>query len=180
MRPYIHCLIGKIFPESLIGMIILELRQLSSRCINKYYQKAISSCGVDVMFYPGVTIENPQTVIIGNHTHIGENCHLRGGGRLVIGDWCQVANHSIIITGSHPINGDKYYGNWRVKDVIIGNNVWIASGARILPGVEIGDNSVIAAGAVVTKSVGANLIVAGVPARVIGHVPIKDKQSDQV
>ena len=150
-------------------------RSLSTKSFNEYYKRHLASCGIDVLLYSGVTIDCPHTIFIGNHTHIGENCHLRGGGRLVIGDWCQIANHSIIITGGHPIDGDKYYGKGTFKDVTIGNNVWIASGVIILPGVEIGDNSVVAAGAVVTKSVAENVVVAGVPARVIMQVPIKGK-----
>jgi acetyltransferase-like isoleucine patch superfamily enzyme len=159
----------------LAGLIINKWGVFSSKCITEFYKKRISSCGKDVRFYSGVTIVNPETVIIGDHTHIGENCHLRGGGKLMIGSWCQIANNSIIITGVHQITGDKYYRNNAYQDVTIGNNVWIASGAIILPGVEIGDNSVIAAGAVVSRSVAANVVVAGVPARVIGTVPDNKK-----
>jgi acetyltransferase-like isoleucine patch superfamily enzyme len=154
-----------------LGRVILKWRALTSKFITAYYRKKLASCGIDVLLYPGVTIDSPQTISIGDHTHIGENCHLRGGGKLVIGDWCQIANHSIILTGNHPINGGKYYGNIELRDVKIGNNVWIASGAIILPGVEIGDNSVVAAGAVVSKPVAANVVVAGVPARVVKRVP---------
>jgi len=159
------------FFSYLLGSIIVKGRTLSSKFLTAYYRKKLAACGIDVWFYPGVSVDNPQTISIGSHTHIGENCHLRGGGRLVIGDWCQIANHSIILTGVHPINGEKYYGNIELSEVTIGDNVWIASGAIILPGVKIGDNSVVAAGAVVSRSVPANVVVAGVPARVIKRVP---------
>ncbi|MCT3430976.1 hypothetical protein EFQ32_09720 [Limosilactobacillus fermentum] len=58
-----------------------------------------------------------------------------------------------------------------IAKVTIGNDVWIGGKATILPGVTIGDNVVVAAGAVVTKDVPANTIVAGVPARVIKELP---------
>lgn len=90
----------------------------------------------------------------------------------MIGQWCQIANHVIIATGNHPIEGNHSYGNISFKNVTIGNNVWIASGAIILPGVTIGDNSVIASGAGFSRSVEANIVVAGVPARMIDRVPI--------
>lgn len=54
--------------------------------------------------------------------------------------------------------------------VIIGENVWIGSNATILPGVTVGDNSVVAAGAVVTKDVPQNTVVAGVPAKVVKEI----------
>ena len=56
------------------------------------------------------------------------------------------------------------------SNVIIGDNVWVGSGAKIMPNVEIGNNSVIAAGAVVTKNVPENVVVAGVPARIIREI----------
>lgn len=57
-----------------------------------------------------------------------------------------------------------------IGKVIIGNNVWIGGNVTILPGVIIGDNSVIGAGAVVTKDVSANCVVAGVPAKLIRKI----------
>lgn len=54
--------------------------------------------------------------------------------------------------------------------VRIGNNVWVGANVTILPGVSIGDNAIIAAGAVVTKDVPANMLAAGIPAKVIRHI----------
>ena len=61
-----------------------------------------------------------------------------------------------------------------IKPVTIGRNVWIANGARIMPGVTIGDHSVVAAGAVVTKSFPDRCLIAGVPARKIRDVFASD------
>ena len=129
-------------------------------------------CGDDVYFYPGVSISLPQTISIGNHTHLGENVHLRGGGAILIGEWCQIANNTIIATAGHPIDGVKYYGRVTLGDIQIGNNVWIGTGAIILPDVTIGENSVIAAGAVVTKNVQSNVLVGGVPAKKIRDISL--------
>ena len=60
--------------------------------------------------------------------------------------------------------------SWLFPDVIFGKSVWIGSNATILPGVTIGDNSVVAAGAVVTKDVPENTVVAGVPAKVVKKI----------
>lgn len=91
----------------------------------------------------------------------------------MIGKYCQIANNVIIVTTNHLLDKDLYYKNIENKDIIIGDNVWIGSGAKIMPGVKIGDNSVIGAGAVVTKDVEANVVAGGVPARVIKKLNLK-------
>lgn len=91
----------------------------------------------------------------------------------MIGKYCQIANNVIIVTTNHLLDKDLYYKNIENKDIIIGDNIWIGSGAKIMPGVKIGDNSVIGAGAVVTKDVEANVVAGGVPARVIKKLNLK-------
>ena len=162
----------------IIGAMAIVFTRLMATCIGEYYKRRLAFCGEDVLFYPGVSIVMPKTISIGSHSHLGERCHLRGGGQVVIGEWCQIANNVIIASGNHPIDGGHYYGKAVFKDILIGNNIWIGSGAIILPGVTIGDNSVIAAGAVVTRPVEANVVVAGVPARVVGLVPLTEGKDD--
>lgn len=153
------------------GRLIYRIESIISHCKTAYLKSRLKSCGIDVYFFPGVSINIPETISIGNHTHLGENVHLRGGGVILIGDRCQIANNTIIVTGGHPIDGGQYYGRSIFGDIRIGNNVWIGSGAIILPGVTIGENSVIAAGAVVTKDIQSNVLVGGVPAKKIRDVP---------
>jgi len=145
--------------------------------INTLIMKSkLKYCGKDVLLKKGVIIEGSQFVSIGYKTQIGNYSHLKGGGNLQIGEWCQIASFVIIATGNHNIDGNLYYDNCTCKDIIIGNNVWIASNAIILPGVKIGNNSVVAAGSVVSKNVPDNTVVGGVPAIKIGKVP--EKNSD--
>lgn len=151
----------------IVADIVFNWEDKISICKNEYFKKHIHNCGTDVFFYKNVSICFPDKVSIGNHTHIGERVHLRGGGRIKIGDWCQIANNTIVVTSGHPIDGGRYYGRTIESDVTIGNNVWIGSAAIILPGVRIGDNSVVAAGAVVVKDVESNTVVAGIPAKKI-------------
>jgi len=107
---------------------------------------------------------------------IGSNCSLNsfsiiyGHGGVQIGDSVRIASHTVIIPANHiPGSTEKslYRSGLTTKGIIIHNNVWVGSGCRILDGVTIRDNSVIAAGAVVNKFVEANTLVGGVPARVI-------------
>ncbi len=161
----------KKYAKTLIGMLLLAPLEYTEYYRLDRLKKRLAACGDDVFLYPGVSFDVPETISIGSHSHIGERAHLRGSGKIVIGDWCQIANHVIITTGNHKMDGGLYYGNVAFADVIIGRNVWIGSNAIITPGVNIGDNSVIAAGAVVTRDVPMNVVVAGVPAKIIKRVP---------
>ncbi|MEV9530546.1 acyltransferase [Aliarcobacter butzleri] len=129
--------------------------------------------GKNVIIKDEVMFINPSSISIDDYSMIGERCYIRGGGKIVIGKYCQMANNVIIVTTNHLLDKDLYYGNIENKDVIIGDNVWIGSGAKIMPGVTVGNNSVIAAGAVVAKDVEVNTVVAGVPARIIKKLNLK-------
>lgn len=120
------------------------------------------------------SIANPGIGIrIGNNVGIGEFAYLGGGGGLQIGDDCIVGQY----LSCHPENHEtdnptlpyRLQGVTR-KGIIIGKNCWIGSKVTILDGVTIGNNCVIAAGAVVTKSFGDGCIIGGVPARVLRSV----------
>ena len=92
--------------------------------------------------------------------------------KVTIGDHVMIGPNVDIYTVNHPLDkeGRRHY-HATALPVTIGNDVWIGGKATILPGVTIGDNVVVAAGAVETKDVPANTIVAGVPARVIKELP---------
>lgn len=137
-----------------------------------FYSSQLSYLGKNVVIKSEVMFINPSFISIGEYSMIGERCYLRGGGNITIGRYCQMASNVIIVTTNHLLDSDLYYGNVENRDVIIGDNVWIGSGAKIMPGVSIGDNSVIGAGAVVTKNVDSNVLVAGVPAKVIKKLRI--------
>lgn len=107
---------------------------------------------------------------IGNHVGIGEFAYLGGAGGLSIGDECIIGQYfSCHPENHHYQNPDlpiRYQGVSR-SGIRIGKNCWIGSKVTILDGVSIGDNCVIAAGAVVTKSMPASSVIGGVPAKVL-------------
>ena len=87
-------------------------------------------------------------------------------GPVHIGDYAMIGPNTLITTVNHPLSAKgRRERKAQAKPVIIGNDVWIGGNCVILPGATIGNNVVVAAGAVVTKDIPDNRIVAGVPAR---------------
>lgn len=112
-------------------------------------------------------IIDPYKIKIGRGTHINRNCILDGRGHIEIGDNVSISFKSNLITGTHKINTHNF--EYQSKPIIIKNYVWIGANATILPGVTLEYGCIVATGAVVTKSVPKNAIVAGVPAKIIGY-----------
>ena len=115
------------------------------------------------------------------HVHFGKNVFLNFGCTFVddadiyVGDGTLFGPNVNIVTACHPISPKlREYGLQFNKQVHIGKNVWIGANATILPGVNIGDNSVIGAGAVVTKDIPSNVVAVGNPARVLRNITEED------
>jgi acetyltransferase-like isoleucine patch superfamily enzyme len=103
---------------------------------------------------------------IGKNVFINHACSFLDMGGITIEDNVLIGPKVNLITENHPLDP----ANRRAlicKPIIIKRNAWIGAGATILPGVTIGENAVVAAGAVVSKNVPGNVIVAGVPAKII-------------
>ncbi len=113
------------------------------------------------------------------------NSCLRSVESIEVGAYTAIADNVVISdNGNHPIDPmfrrkmkedalDGPMRLWKNADhapVVIGENVWVCEGARINRGVKIGDNSIIGAGAIVTKDVPPNCIVAGIPAKIIKYI----------
>jgi len=123
----------------------------------------IYGCQIDKGVRIGPFVEIQKGVKIGKNTKIGSHSFLCEG--VTLGEGCLVA-HSVMFTNDKYSDSTSMH-DWKMSKTRIGNNVRIGSNATILP-VNIGDNSIVGAGAVVTKDVPKNSIVAGNPARIIG------------
>ena len=115
------------------------------------------------------------------HIHFGKrvvvnfNCMFVDDGDIFIGDDVMIGPGCIFATAIHPISPRlRKYKIQRNKQIHIGNNVWLGGGAIVLPGVTIGDNSIVGAGSVVTNDVPANCIVVGSPAKVLRQITDED------
>jgi len=113
-------------------------------------------------------------VDIGNNVSINAYVFINGAGGLVIGDNVRIGAHSSIIASNHVFSERSKpicEQGISAKGVVIKDDVWIGTGARILDGVTLGQGSIIAAGAIVNKDVSAYSVVGGVPARRISERP---------
>ncbi|WP_297286766.1 DapH/DapD/GlmU-related protein [uncultured Brachyspira sp.] len=106
-------------------------------------------------------------VEFGKNVFINKNCTIMDIGGVIIEDNVQIAHNVSIITPNHDYNNRNIL---IPKRITIKKNVWIGTAAIILPGVSIGENSIVAAGAVVNKDVPSGTIVGGNPAKVIKEI----------
>lgn len=132
-----------------------------------YWSSRLASLGSDTRIGAYVVMHQPQNVRIGKNCSIAEFVHIWGGGGVTIGDSVLVASHVAITSMTHDTCADVFAETLIKRPVTIADNVWIGAGAKILPGVNLGTGSIVAAGAVVTKDVAPCTIVAGVPAKVL-------------
>ena len=122
-----------------------------------------------------VVIYAPERLFLGHTIDIGEFTHIRANGGVTIGDRVIIAARVTITSRTHPLQLPRA----RVTEdrpIVIEDDVWLGAGAIVLPGVTIGRGAVVAAGAVVTKSVEPFTVVAGVPARPIRQIPEGEKK----
>jgi acetyltransferase-like isoleucine patch superfamily enzyme len=109
-------------------------------------------------------------ITVGRAVHIGYACMFTGHGAIDIADEVMIAPKVNLVTAGHPVEPDKRREYITVEPITIDTNVWIGTAATILPGVHVGADAVVAAGAVVTHDVPPATLVAGVPAKVIRHL----------
>lgn len=114
----------------------------------------------------GVKIWFPSNLAVGNHCWLDNDAKIYSVDKIELGDNCIVSSGAFLCTASHDI-GSKTF-DLTTKPIKVGDCAWVASNAIVLPGVEIGDGAVVAAGAVVTKNIAPWTIVGGNPAVEIG------------
>lgn len=121
------------------------------------------------MLFPPFYTDCGLGIAVGRNVFINSCCNFQDQGGITIGDGSQIGHKVTLATLNHGIAPDERQ-TLAPSPITIGKNVWVGAAATVVPGVTIGDNSIVGAGSVVTKDIPANTIVAGVPARVIRAV----------
>lgn len=119
--------------------------------------------------FPPFYTDFGRNITVGRDVFINACCHFQDHGGVTIGDGCQIGHNVVFATLNHGLSPEDRQNTYPAP-IVLGRNVWVGSNATILQGVTIGDNAVIAAGAVVTKDVEPATIVGGVPAKVIRRI----------
>lgn len=119
---------------------------------------------------PPFYTESGVNIRVGRNVFVNQNCTFYDLGGLDIGDDVLIGPNVSLITSGHPLAPSQRRAYVVAKPIVIERNVWIAAGATVIGGVTVGENSVVAAGAVVTKDVPPNTFVGGNPARVIRSI----------
>lgn len=119
----------------------------------------------------------------GAHCHFGKgvyanfNLTLVDDSHIYVGDYTMIGPNVVIATAGHPILPELREKQYQYNMPIhIGRNCWIGAGALIMPGVTIGDNTVIGAGSVVTRDIPANVVAVGNPCRVLREIDEHDRE----
>lgn len=140
-----------------------EIRGLFSDLIGKAVDETF------LLLPPFFTTGGPD-IRVGRNVFINQNCTIYDLGGVEIGDDVMIGPNVSLITSGHPIEPSRRRDGVTAAPIVIERNVWIAAGVTIIGGVTVGENSVVAAGSVVTKDVPPNTLVGGNPARLIRSI----------
>lgn len=126
---------------------------------------------------PGVVVRSPflceygTRVTIGAGTFVNFDCVMLDVAPITIGKHCQIATRVALLTAGHPVEPQARREGWEWgAPIALGDNVWLGGGTIVCPGVSIGEDTVVGAGAVVTRDLPAGVVAAGSPARVLRAV----------
>ncbi len=141
--------------------------------------------GASVSFAPTVSFRNAERIFLGSGTHVGEGSLIWAGdssARVILGEKCLLAPNVTITASNYGITmGTPVMDQPKnEQDIVIGPGVWLGANVVVTAGVTIGAGAIVGAGAVVTRSLPANCIAGGVPARVIGQRPSAASATDRL
>ncbi len=128
--------------------------------------------GTGFWLQPPFYCDYGKNIELGENVFLNFNCVILDVAKVVIGSNTLIGPNVQIYTAGHPLNQElRRQGQEFGKAITIGNDVWIGGSAILCPGITVGDRSVIAAGAVVTKDVPADVVIGGNPAKIINVIP---------
>lgn len=116
-------------------------------------------------------------ISVGKNFYTNHNCTILDGAKVEFGDNVFIAPNCVFSTAGHAIDAEQRGKGLEIAlPIKVGNNVWFGANVSVLPGVTIGDNTIIGAGSVVNKDIPSDVIAVGNPCRVIREITEKDKE----
>lgn len=137
----------------------------------KAAEKLFGSVGTNVSIQPGFQCDFGRNIHVGDNFLTNYNVVILDIAKVTIGNDVMIGPNTLITTVGHPVSPLGRKKRMGIsKPVTIGNNVWMGGNVTVLPGVTIGNNAIIAAGAVVTHDIPDNCVAGGIPAKVIKEI----------
>jgi maltose O-acetyltransferase len=138
-------------------------------------RQTLRHVGEDVVVRPPFYCEY-GAISIGDRTFVNVDAVVLDVAPVTIGAACQIATRVQLLTATHPIDpGPRRLGWEYAEPITIADNVWLGGGVIVCPGVTIGQDTVVGAGAVVTEDLPAGMVAAGAPARVLREIGERDR-----
>ena len=138
-------------------------------------RRMLRHVGEDVVVRPPFYCEY-GAISIGDRTFVNVDAVMLDVAPITIGAACQIATRVQFLTATHPIDPEPRRTGWEYAEPItLGDNVWLGGGVIVCPGVSIGQDTVVGAGAVVTRDLPEGVVAAGVPARVLREIGEQDR-----
>lgn len=134
-------------------------------------RQLLGQAGRESVIEPPFYCSYGRNIYLGDHVYLNVLCTILDCNEVRLGNHVMVGPAVQIYTAAHDLLAEARNQGWETaRPVVVGDNVWLGGGTILLPGVTIGRNAVVGAGAVVTRDVPANTVVAGNPARVIREI----------
>jgi maltose O-acetyltransferase len=134
---------------------------------HRILRQLLAGFGADSELRPPFYCDYGYQIRIGARTFVNFGLVALDVAAITIGDDVQIGPNVQLLTPLHPVEAEPRRAKWEAaKPITIGSNVWLGGGVIVLPGVSIGENTVVGAGAVVTRDLPADVVAVGNPARV--------------
>ncbi|MGM9992376.1 MAG: sugar O-acetyltransferase [Candidatus Bruticola sp.] len=131
-----------------------------------------SSIGTETCIMPHFHCDYGENICLGSRCYINYNCVMLDCAPISIGDSVLIGPGCGLYTAAHPLESElRLQGIETARGISIGNGVWLGGNVTVLPGVSIGEYSVIGAGSVVTKDIPPHSLAYGNPCRVVKNIP---------
>lgn len=137
----------------------------------EYLRELVGSLGRGSLIKPPLFVDYGENLHLGNGVFVNFNLTALDVSPIHIGDSCQIGPNVQLLTPTHPLDPElRRAGLEGAKPIFLEENVWLGGGVIVCPGVTVGANSVIGAGAVVTRDIPAGVLAVGTPARVVRSI----------